>query len=315
MKEEKVYNTCPRKKEPIHTSKNGSILFDKRYNYWTARIAIGNIAKGYSSPYRQDCERWLSNIKANGDNTNDTEWVRQEIISRGGTNPQQVPDFPLHFLTDEGDLWSCKQQRLRILKRSRGIYYRLSRNDGEVSCTEEKLRYCINNKVSPLTLSQCKLSVEQGTSELMDYTEYAQKRLAEGRIKNISEHAEEYIEITEKWCHNVLLFWRGNKEAGVELGRISDSLRPFLTGYVRNVLRQVDECKVQFIVDEVIGETLLRALDRKSIIFSPYTYMQRLARKFHDIIKDCGGRVQQLEGSVRVIGGFKKGDIKKIYNL
>ena len=303
------------KKEPIHTSKKGSILFDKRRNYWTARIAIGNTAKGYSSPFRQDCERWLSNIKANGDQMSNPEWVRQEIIRRGGTNPKQVPDFPFHFLTDEGDLWCCKQQRLRILKRGRGIYYVLNRNDGAISCTEEKLRYCIDNNISPLALSRAKLSIDQGTSELIDCTEYALKRLAECRGRFVSEHAEEFMERTEKWCHSVLLFWRGQKDAAIEIRNILESLRPFLVYYVRNSLKQTGEYKAQFIVDEVISETLQRTLEGKKPISSPYPYMQRMCRKLHSYIKSIGGKAQLEDGNVRIIGGWKNGTMEKIYNL
>ena len=143
-----------------HASKEGHIALDKRSGQWTVRISLGDRCKCYTSPFRQDCERWLENIKTHGDQTNDPEWVKQEIISRGGTNPKQVPDFPLAFLTDENDLWSCKQQRLRILKRNKGRYYVLTRNRDAISCTLEKLRYCVDNNVSPLALSRAKLAVQ-----------------------------------------------------------------------------------------------------------------------------------------------------------
>lgn len=84
-----------------HASKEGHIALDKRSGQWTVRISLGDKCKCYTSPFRQDCERWMENIKAYGDQTNDPEWVKREIISRGGTNPKQVPDFPFAFLTDE----------------------------------------------------------------------------------------------------------------------------------------------------------------------------------------------------------------------
>ena len=298
-----------------HASKEGYIALDKRSGQWTVRISLGDRCKCYTSPFRQDCERWLENIKAHGDQTNDPEWVKQEIISRGGTNPKQVPDFPFAFLTDENDLWSFKQNRLRILKRNKGIYYVLSRNHDGISCTLEKLRYCVDNNVSPLALSRAKLSVDQGTSELMDCTEYVQKRLRENRKERISTHAEEYMETAEKWCHNVLQFYRGNEKAAIELRKVLDRLRPFITDYVRDVLRQREEYKVQFIVDEVMSETMLRTLERQAVIYSPYNYMQRLCRHFHDIIKDVGGKARLEEGSVRIIGGWRKEAIKQMYNI
>lgn len=38
------------------------------------------------------------------------------------------------------------------------------------------LRYCVDNNVSLLTLSRARMSVDQGTVELMDCTVYVQKR-------------------------------------------------------------------------------------------------------------------------------------------
>ena len=107
--------------------------------------------------------------------------------------------------------------------------------------------------------------------------------------EHISTHAEEYMETAEKWCHHVLQFYRGNEKAAIELRKVLDRLRPFITDYVRNVLRLREEYKVQFIVDEVMSETMLRTLERQAVIYSPYNYMQRLCRHFHDIIKDVGG--------------------------
>jgi hypothetical protein len=257
----------------------------------------------------------MSNIKEHGDLMNDPEWIRQEIIRRGGTNPKQVPDFPFAFLTDENDLWSCKQNRLRIKTRNKGIYYRLCKENGEVSCTLEKLRYCVDNNVSPLALIRAKLSVDQGTSELMDCTEYVQKRLRENRKERISTHAEEYMETAEKWCHHVLQFYRGNKNAAVELQKVLDRLRPFLTNYVRNVLLQRDDDKVRFIVEEAMSGTMLRTLERQAVIYSPYNYMQRLCRKLHGIIKDVGGKAYLEDGSIRIIGGLKKDTMKQMYNI
>jgi hypothetical protein len=149
----------------------------------------------------------------------------------------------------------------------------------------------------------------------MDCTDYCQKRLRENRKERISTHAEEYMETAEKWCHNVLLFYRGNKKAAIELQKILDSLRPFLTDYVRDVLRLREDNKVSFIVDEVMSETLLRTLERHAIIYSPYNYMQRLCRKFRGIIKDVGGKARLEEGSVRIIGGLKKDTVKRLYNM
>jgi hypothetical protein len=166
-----------------------------------------------------------------------------------------------------------------------------------------------------LALSRAKLSVDQGTAELMDCTDYCQKRLRENRKERISTHAEEYMETAEKWCHNVLLFYRGNKKAAIELQKILDSLRPFLTDYVRDILWLREDNKVSFIVDEVMSETLLRTLERQTIIYSPYIYMQRLCRKFRDIIKDVGGKARLEEGSVRIIGGWKKDTVKRLYNM
>jgi hypothetical protein len=99
------------------------------------------------------------------------------------------------------------------------------------------------------------------------------------------------------------------------LRKVLDRLRPFITDYVRNVLRQREEYKVQFIVDEVMSETMLRTLERQAVIYSPYNYMQRLCRHFHDIIKDVGGKARLEEGSVRIIGGWKKDAMKQMYNI
>ena len=298
-----------------HATKNGHIVFDERDKQWTARIAVGDRCKCYRSPFRQDCEQWMSNIKEHGDQMNDPEWIRQEIVRRGGTNPKQVPDFPFAFLTDENDLWSCKQQRLRILKRNKDRYYVLNRNNDSISCTLEKLRYCVENNVSPLALSRAKLSVDQGTTELIDCTDYILKRMRENRMERVGTHAEEYLETAETWCHNVLAFYRGNENAAVELQNVLDRLRPFLTNYVRDVLRQRDDDKVRFIVEEAMSETLLRTLERQSVIYSPYNYMQRLCRKLHGIIKDVGGKARLEEGSVRIIGGLKKDTMKQMYNI
>jgi hypothetical protein len=173
----------------------------------------------------------------------------------------------------------------------------------------------VDNNVSPLALSRAKLSVDQGTSELMDCTEYVQKRLRENRKERISTHAEEYMETAEKWCHHVLQFYRGNKNAAVELQKVLDRLRPFLTNYVRNVLLQRDDDKVRFIVEEAMSGTMLRTLERQAVIYSPYNYMQRLCRKLHGIIKDVGGKAYLEDGSIRIIGGLKKDTMKQMYNI
>lgn len=298
----------------LHATENGNI-YRKSDGKWMADVIVSGKRKRYTSNSSLDCERWLADVKTNGDKTTDPEWVKQEIVRRGGTNPKQVPDFPFAFLTDENDLWSCKQNRLRILKLNKGLYYVLSRRHDSISCTLEKLRYCVENNVSPLALSRAKLSVDQGTAELMDCTKYCQKRLRENRKERISTHAEEYMETSEKWCHHVLAFYRGDKQAAIELQKILDGLRPFLTDYIRYVLRLREDNKVSFIVDEVTSETLLRTLERQSIIYSPYTYMQRLCRKFRDIIKDVGGKARLEEGSVRIVGGWKKDTVKRLYNI
>jgi hypothetical protein len=296
-----------------HASKNGHIVFNEKRGQWSVRISLDGRSRCFQSPYRQDCERWLDDIKENGYHMTDPKWIRREIMKRGGTNPRQVPDFPFAFLTDENDLWSCKQNRLRILKRNKGIYYILTRNHANVSCTLDKLRFCIENNVSPLVLSKCKLSVDNG--QLMDCTDYCQKQLRDRRNERISSHAEEYIETAERWCHYVLAFYRGDEEAVVELRKVLDRLRPLLTDYVHDVLRQHDENKVRYIVDEVMSETLLRTLERKAVIYSPYNYMQRLCRKFHDIIKDVGGKARLEEGNIRIIGGRNKDIMKQLYNI
>lgn len=298
----------------LHATENGNI-YRKSGGKWMADVLIAGKRKRYTSNSWLDCERWLAEVKANGDKTTDPEWVKQEIVRCGGTNPKQVPDFPFAFLTDENDLWSCKQNRLRILKLNKGLYYVLSRSHDSISCTLEKLRYCVEHGVSPLALSSARLSVAKGTTELIDCTDYCQQRLREQRKERISTHAEEYMETSEKWCHNVLQFYRGNEKAAIELQKILDSLRPFLTDYIRDVLRLREDNKVSFIVDEVMSETLLRTLERQSIIYSPYAYMQRLCRKFRDIIKDVGGKARLEEGSVRIIGGWKKDTVKRLYNV
>lgn len=298
-----------------HASKEGRIVFDEERYQWTAMIRYDGRTKCYTSPYRQDCDRWLDNIKTHGDRMNDQEWIKQEIMSRGGTNPKQVPDFQFAFLTDENDLWSYKQNRLRILKRNKGIYYVLSRNHDSVTCTMEKLRYCVDNNISPLTMSKCKLSIDKGTAELMDCTDYIRKRMSEMRAIRITKHAEEYMEIAESWCRNVLKYYRGDVSATIELRRILERLHPFLIAYIYEVIGLRDENKVRFIVDETTSETLLRTLERRAVIYSPYNYMQRLCRKYNDMIKDVGGKARLEDGSVRIIGGWKKDTMKEMYNI
>lgn len=297
-----------------HASKKG-IIYRRKDGKWNADILTDGKRKRFSSPYRHDCERWLENVKANGELTTDKEWIVQEIVRRGGTNPKQVPDFPFAFLTDENDLWSCKQGRLRILKLNKGLYYVLNCRHDSISCTLEKIRYCVDNNVSPLALSRARLSVEKGTAELIDCTEYIQRRLRASRQIRISSHADEYVELSERWCHNVLQFYRGNEKASVELQKVLSGLRPYVTDYVRDVIKLRDESKIKYIVDEAISETMLRTLERQSIITSPYNYTLYLCRRLCKAIKDVGGVARLEDGNVRIIGCKKTDAMKQLYNI
>lgn len=295
-------------------SKDGHIAFDKSRGTWNARIWIDDHCKSYRSPYRQDCERWLQEVKACRLSYGDAEWITKEIISYGGTNPKQVPDFPCHFFTDENELWSFKQNRLRKLKprNAIGSYFLTSDNDG-ISMTRERIRYCVDNNISPLSLSRAKLSISKGTMELEDVTEYIKKRIKEDREKDIREHAEEYMEVTEKWCSNVLAFYRGEKDAAVKLQNILEQVRPFLVAYVHDVMLIRNDDKVRFIVDEVMSETMYRTLNKESVIYAPYPYMKALARAYKWIIQSVRGTAMIEDGRVRIIGCRKKESLKQIY--
>lgn len=242
---------------------------------------------------------------------------QQKIISKGDTNPVPIPGFPNAWLTDEGHVWSLGNGRLRKRKPQRGRYYALNEGDDCVTCTVDKLRYCIEHGMSPLTLSRCKLAVRKGQSglELVDMTQYVHDQMTRNRERNYDQHAEEYMEVAEQWCHNVLLFWRGHKEAAVEMRKTLDRLRPYLVDYAHHTMKISDEHKTQFIIDEVMSETMLRTLERKAVIHSPYGYMLRLIRAAARIIREVNGKTCLEHGSVRIVGGWRKDTMKEIYNF
>lgn len=262
----------------LHTSRNGSIYRDNTRSLWTARIAVCNRTKCYSSPYREDCERWLNGMRDDS-LPRDPQRVRQEIIHRGGINPRQIPDYP-YFLTDTGDLWSAHNNRLRMVKLSRRKYYVLTNCGHSITCTLEKLLYCIRHNVSPQVLNRCKLSVDADTHKLIDSQEYASKCRADNRRNFLCHHAENLLDDTEAWCRYMRSYYKGNEDAVEGMYNILSKQREWLMYYIQSSLR-LSDARAKYIADEVISETLSRAIERKALILSPFTYMKRLSRRIN----------------------------------
>lgn len=275
-----------------HTTSNGSVYRDNRRSLWTARIAVGNGTKCYSSPYREDCERWLNGMRDDS-MPHDPQWVRDEIIRRGGINPRQVPDFP-YFLTDTGDLWSVHNNRLRMVKLSRRKYYVLTNSGNSITCTLEKLLYCISHNVSPQVLSRCKLSVDADTHKLINSQEYASKCRSDNRRTFLCHHAENLLGDTEEWCRSMLSYYRGNKDAVSGMYNILSKQREWLIYYIQSSLR-LSDARAKYIADEVISETLSRAIERRALILSPFTYMKRLSRRINYELSNKNYDTNQLQ--------------------
>lgn len=310
----------PTKKETTmtHTSKKGTIWYNCQRGNWTAEFRFKDGKKSFCSANRQDCEIWLNEIRGKGSQSSANEINVKEVVrmikKNGESKPQQVPDFPSYFLTAKGNLYSYKNMKLRELKLQNGHHYTMCKESSYITCSIDKLRWCIEHQVSPLKLSECKLSVKKGYGELIDVTEMVRQSIQKNREEKISKYANDYLHTIERWCHNVQELYSGNHEAMIILREIIHGLRKEVEHYVRNNLRVYDSKKVKFITDEVESETMLRVLNKNTVICNPYLYMQHLSKGLHAKIKQCRGVARQEGSDVRIVGRWTKQDFKEMYN-
>jgi hypothetical protein len=238
--------------------------------------------------------------------------TKKDIMKQGGVNPMAVPGFPSYFLTEDGRLWSVKGSTPRVLKMNKAKYYVLSDGYDSVTCSQDKLRYCVENGVNPLTMSKCELALAKGENRLIDYTDKLQDALR-CRRRSERDNAEKWLETAEKWCHHVLAYYHGDAHALVVVGDMLNSFRPLLSDHVQSALHLTDENKIRFVVDEVVSETLQRVVNRDAVVYSPYMYMKCLCRRLNDNIKKVGGKARLENGDIRIIGGWKKETIRDVY--
>lgn len=299
-----------RKGKP-HVSRQGGVFFDSRKQKWVAEIAFPDGRKSYSSAYREDCERWLDSVRgyhSKAAASLDPDKIRREIEAMGDHDPQQVPGFPKSWLSAEGNLYGTATGRVIRRQRSKGIYYTLSQGHDSVSCTLERLRYCIEHDVDPLTMSHCRLSVSQGLNgtELMDVTEYIrQQRRAyhERKWYNVEDIIQENIE----WNQHLLAYYQGDVERLTPLRAILERRRTAMENYITRSLKVSDEVRCRFIIDETISELMLRLAEKRCMVVSPLSYMEKLSRRINDSIRECHARVFD-DGNVFHV----KGDLTKV---
>jgi hypothetical protein len=291
-----------------HTNNKGTVWYCKDRRRWVAQFQFPNGKRSYYSPYRQDCERWIEGVRGKGSAEEvsrvDMEMVRREI----GGDPKQVPGFPNYIQTEDDRLFKYKNGRVIEMRIGKNRAYYLSDQGRAIGCNVDKLRFCVDKGISPTTISHCKLSVERGEDGmmLMDITDRIQKSIRRNKDEFLTKHSEEYLQMTEEWCHNVLEVHRGNMEAIIHLRRIIERMRPELERYIRTTLRQTGVNKLKFMVEEVESETLHRAIERTAAVCAPWNYMRHLCRNLHYRLMNNRGKVIKIGNNFRVIGGTEK---------
>ena len=75
-------------------------------------------------------------------------------------------------------------------------------------------------------------------------------------------------------------YYKGNEDAVEGMYNILSKQREWLMYYIQSSLR-LSDARAKYIADEVISETLSRAIERKALILSPFTYMKRLSRRIN----------------------------------
>lgn len=302
-----------------HIGKRGCVFFDNTKKKWVAEVRFSDGRKCYSSSYRQDCEQWLNSVRgfscAKAINLTPKK-IREEIERIGDTDPKQVPGFPKSWLSAEGNLYSTSTGRVIRRQRSKGIYYTLSHGHDSVSCTLDKLRYCIENNVSPLTMSRCKLSVIKGESglQLLDVTEHIRqqtRKYHERKWYNVEDMLRENIE----WNGHLLAYYLGDINRLKDIRQMLENRRDSMINYITKTLRISDEIRQKFIIDETISELMLRIADKKCLVVAPLPYMEHLSRRINESIRGYHGCVFNDGDVFHVKGDLTKVSRKKtVYN-
>lgn len=291
-----------------HTSNKGTIYYSDDKKRWIAEYRFADGKRSYQSPYRHDCEVWLQGVRKKGSAADvssvDMEMMRREVDG----NPKQVPGFPTYFLNDDNKLFRCKNGRVRELKMCKAGTYCIYTDGKPMNCGVNKLRYCVDQDISPTMLSLCRLSVERGEDglSLVDITERIQKSIRRNKNDFYTKYAQDYLQMTEEWCHNVLQVHKGDTDAIINLRKIIERMRPELERYIRTSLRQTGEAKVKFLIEETESETLGRAISRTAAVCNPWQYMRNLARNLHWQICRHHGRIIRKGDQLRVIGGWEE---------
>ena len=80
-----------------------------------------------------------------------------------------------------------------------------------------------------------------------------------------------------------------------------------MINYITKTLGVSNEVRKQFVFDETISELMLRIAEKRCLIVSPLSYMEKLSRCINYSIRDYNGRVFN-DGNVFHV----KGDLSKV---
>lgn len=272
-------------------SKNGIVTRDGAGRY-AARIHVNGEDRCHRSQDKGDCERWLSFMRGELPMSEHNEEVVEAIVQMGGSNPIQVPGFSDYYITDDNELFSARSWNPVRIKIHRDRWYRLTDGEHEISVTPKKLRWCVENGVSPALLSRCKMSVVSGQSglELIDRKDAVRRTVSGNREHEISEIVP-FIEDTIKWNTILLAYYKGDTQALMTLKQMIEAKRTYLEYYVKHTLKVDSHERVAYIAEAAIEEITNRIVQRTGVISIPHLYLKQVAVGINSSIKKIRGRV------------------------
>lgn len=219
------------------------------------------------------------------------------IVLSNGEKARQVPGFPHYCVDVDGSVYSTRNGNLVELKLHRGRYYRFYEGHNDIQVSREKLEYCLENNVSPSTLSTCKVSVKRGdcSLELIDTASLRIERKNALYGKCSSDNLSMFRE-NLSWISLLHCYYFEDKNASILLYNYLEGLRPKLERFVRFSMHLSLSSRVNYLCDEVTHETLERVLSGRYLVYCPLGYMQRLARKLDKVYFVSGKLVAREDG-------------------
>lgn len=291
-------NRPTKKRESHENISTCTVYFEGAKKKWAASVVFTDKrTKHYYSPYREDCERWLSLAaqKSSKDDIDEARVADEEVVkyieSLGYHNVAKIPGSKFYWLTGEGCLFSTATGCVRLRRRSHGKYYALCKDSREVTCTLERLQWCVENGVDPWTLAKEKLSVHREGEQLalMTTVEHIRRTMKAKHKERVNSNLLAWHQKAAKWNQNIVSLLTGDTHVAREIKSMIEDERQNLEEYIHGTLFITDKIKVKYLVEESLSETYTRVMSKSYIVINPMTYVRVMARKYK----------RMLESSVR----------------